>query len=216
VPIDHGYCLPHILSMNEVNLCWLSWSQAKSPISSYLRDYIKNLDVEKDISILKKQIGAAIPETSLITLEVCTMLLQKGIEQGMSLFDIGSLMINKNITEVNEFSPLQEAVNLAIKKTYEQNNNRTIHFQNLPSKKMQNNFHTSIFSMDTDDFPPPIDYRSIVSEKVDKVSPTISAHFLDDMLGVVIHTERLRSELNNAIENLVKNYLKFSEKYQKE
>ena len=29
VPIDHGYCLPHVLHMSETTFTWLNWSQVK-------------------------------------------------------------------------------------------------------------------------------------------------------------------------------------------
>lgn len=29
VPIDHGYCLPHVLHMSDTAFIWLNWSQAK-------------------------------------------------------------------------------------------------------------------------------------------------------------------------------------------
>lgn len=115
VPIDHGYALPHCLAMNEANFCWMRWAQTLEPLSATLKDYIKNLDYEKDVLALKAVINCSIPESSLITLQVCTMLLQKGVENDLSLFDIGMLMISDNITDT---SPLQEAVNAAITECY--------------------------------------------------------------------------------------------------
>ena len=32
VPIDHGYCLPHVLHMSETAFTWLNWSQVKGEI----------------------------------------------------------------------------------------------------------------------------------------------------------------------------------------
>lgn len=115
VPIDHGYTLPHVLSMNEAIFCWIRWPKSREPLSATLKDYIKNLDYEKDVLTLKAVINCSLPESSLITLQVCTMLLQKGAENDLTLFDIGSLMISDNITDT---SPLQEAVNAAIIECY--------------------------------------------------------------------------------------------------
>ena len=38
VPIDHGYCLPHVLHMSDTAFIWLNWSQAKgAPVFRVLR-----------------------------------------------------------------------------------------------------------------------------------------------------------------------------------
>ena len=42
--------------------------------------------------MLKRLVGAAIPESALLTLRVCTMLLKKGVAAGLSLRSIGYLI----------------------------------------------------------------------------------------------------------------------------
>jgi hypothetical protein len=90
VPIDHGYVLPHVLHLSETSFAWLHWNQVKCPVPDNLRRYIAGLDVKADVEKLRKTVGAALPETSLLTLKVCTMLLQKGVAAGVSLYDIAS------------------------------------------------------------------------------------------------------------------------------
>ena len=198
IPIDHGYCLPHILAMNEVNLSWISWPQSKLPLSLELREYINNLDYQKDIQILKQIMGVAMPESSLITLQVCTALLQKGIEEGLTLHDIGMIMINNNITDKNAISPLQEAVNEAIKNAYNhQNDNRPISSsfkRKAKAKSHQGGSFPNIFKMDNDD-------NAVSIEK--SLPITLSC---DAMLGYVIHDSILTTELNKSIEMLVKKH----------
>ncbi|CAM9366562.1 unnamed protein product, partial [Ectocarpus fasciculatus] len=92
VPIDHGYCLPHVLHLSETNFCWLYWPQAAAPVSEELREYIMNLDADKDCSVVHSLVGAAISDQYMLTLRVCTMLLQKGVAGGLTLKRIGQLM----------------------------------------------------------------------------------------------------------------------------
>lgn len=97
VPIDHGYTLPHVLHLSDsINLAWLGWPQMKEPIAPDIRRYIENLRVEEDVAMLKHNLGAAIPETSLLTLRVGTAFLQKGSAAGLTLFDMGEAMVPRD------------------------------------------------------------------------------------------------------------------------
>ena len=183
IPIDHGFCLPHILSLNESTFCWLTWPQAKLPVSTLLKDYVRSLDYNKDVSMLKTQIGESIPESSLMTLQVCTMLLQKGIEKGLSLYDIGTLMVTSVDT-----SPLQEAVNTAIKKTY---------YEQIRSKSKF--CSSNIFRMDHENDK----VNTMMSDKDDDVSNNTTRISCDEMLASLYYDKRLTIELSNAIERLV-------------
>lgn len=92
VPIDHGFTLPHILHMSEASFAWLNWPQAKEPLSPDVLNFILDLDYETDAAFLRFHLGAAIPETSILTLGVCTMLLKKGALAGLTLFEMGCLL----------------------------------------------------------------------------------------------------------------------------
>jgi hypothetical protein len=82
--------LPHVLHISETSFAWLHWSQVKGRVPENLRRYIAALDVDADMEKLRKTVGAAIPETSLLTLKVCTTLLQKAVAAGVTLYDIAS------------------------------------------------------------------------------------------------------------------------------
>jgi len=112
VPIDHGYCLPHILHIREVNLCWTEWAEADVALSAELRVYCAALDPEEDVERLRRVLGAAIPEECLFTLRVCTNLLKRGIFAGLTLREIGRLMSS----DTDERSPLQEKVLEAVQR----------------------------------------------------------------------------------------------------
>ena len=115
VPIDHGFCLPHILQLSDATFTWLTWPQVKQPLSEELKDYVKNLDADKDCEKIRQLVGAAIPETCLLSLKVCTNLLKIGIEKEKSLFEIASLMIDIDENENVRISKLQAIVNKAIR-----------------------------------------------------------------------------------------------------
>mmetsp|Transcript_35477 Transcript_35477/g.141324 ORF Transcript_35477/g.141324 Transcript_35477/m.141324 type:complete len:515 (-) Transcript_35477:3033-4577(-) len=91
VPIDHGYILP-----DRIVACpwpaWMDWPQSRHPLSNETKDYVSRLDGEHDAHMLKEQLKGAINDGSFCTLKIGTILLTKGVEKGLSLFDIGSLV----------------------------------------------------------------------------------------------------------------------------
>nr|KYP52634.1 hypothetical protein KK1_025375 [Cajanus cajan] len=99
IPIDHGYCLPE--KFEDCTFDWLYWPQARKPYSPDIVKYIKRLDAEKDIELLKYY-GWDVPVECAQTLRISTMLLKKGVERGLSPYDIGSIMENLNKESVIE------------------------------------------------------------------------------------------------------------------
>lgn len=54
IPIDHGLSIPDTLEVCTYDLQWLSYSQANEPFSERSLEYIKAIDIEKDIQMLEK------------------------------------------------------------------------------------------------------------------------------------------------------------------
>ncbi|KAM7525885.1 hypothetical protein LguiA_015787 [Lonicera macranthoides] len=106
-PIDNGYCLPE--SFEDCTFDWLYWPQAREPYSADTIDYIKSLDAEQDIALLKFY-GWDLSVECARTLHISTMLLKKGAERGLSPFDIGSIMCRETL---NKESLIEEIVNEA-------------------------------------------------------------------------------------------------------
>ncbi|KAK9266821.1 hypothetical protein L1049_001645 [Liquidambar formosana] len=94
IPIDHGYCLPE--NFEDCTFDWLYWPQARQPYSSDTIDYIKSLDAEQDIELLKFN-GWDISLECARTLCISTMLLKKGAERGLTPFAIGSIMCRETL-----------------------------------------------------------------------------------------------------------------------
>ncbi|KAF2315212.1 hypothetical protein GH714_038446 [Hevea brasiliensis] len=98
IPIDHGYCLPE--SFEDCTFDWLYWPQARHPFDSSTVDYIKSLDAEEDIALLKFH-GWDMPVECAYTLRISTMLLKKGVEMGITPFAIGSIMCRETLKKVS-------------------------------------------------------------------------------------------------------------------
>ncbi|KAF8032439.1 hypothetical protein BT93_D1379 [Corymbia citriodora subsp. variegata] len=94
IPIDHGYCLPE--SFEDCTFDWLYWPQARQPYSPETIDYIRSLDAEEDIALLKFH-GWDLPLRCARVLRISTMLLKKGVERGLTPFAIGSIMCRETL-----------------------------------------------------------------------------------------------------------------------
>jgi len=87
VPIDHGFSLPS--TFNCAWFDWLTWPQVQQPLLPEIKEYVQNIDVEKDLE--KLGVLHLRPEC-LNTLKISTMLLKKGCQKGLTLFDIGNIL----------------------------------------------------------------------------------------------------------------------------
>ncbi|KAK9147261.1 hypothetical protein Scep_006018 [Stephania cephalantha] len=94
IPIDHGYCLPE--SFEDCTFDWLYWPQARQPYNLDAIEYIRSLDAEEDIALLKFH-GWDMPLASARILRISTMLLKKGVERGLTPFAIGSMMCRETL-----------------------------------------------------------------------------------------------------------------------
>lgn len=89
VPIDHGYCLRTVADVCWFDWCWLDWPQLKEPLSPKLREYVLDLDIEKDAKMLKDKLD--IPDAALDLFRISSKLLQQGVKVGLSLYEIACL-----------------------------------------------------------------------------------------------------------------------------
>lgn len=105
-PIDHGYCLPHVLYTGEAVFAWLDWPQAREPLPAELEEYIRSLNADEEAEAIRRCIGAALPSTALLTLKVCTYLLQQGVAAGWTLADIGRVMVREVVGQLSQLETL--------------------------------------------------------------------------------------------------------------
>ncbi|KAI0491825.1 hypothetical protein KFK09_026086 [Dendrobium nobile] len=103
IPIDHGYCLPE--NFEDCTFDWLFWPQARQPLDSTTLDYIKSLDAEQDLALLKFYGWEPSLQCSR-TLRISTMLLQKGAERGLTLYDIGSILCRETVKKESKMEEM--------------------------------------------------------------------------------------------------------------
>jgi len=103
IPIDHGFSLSSVL--NRAWFDWLTWPQAKEPLSAALKDYVSKIDIEKDMKTLAP---LNIRPECLRTMKISTMLLKKGCELGLSLFDIASIVCRPTLEQPSELEVMYE------------------------------------------------------------------------------------------------------------
>ncbi|KAI3449277.1 hypothetical protein Pfo_005942 [Paulownia fortunei] len=94
IPIDHGYCLPY--SFEDCTFDWLYWPQARQHFSIETIEYIRSMDAEEDIALLKFY-GWDVPLECARVLRISTMLLKKGVEKGLTPFAIGNMMCRETV-----------------------------------------------------------------------------------------------------------------------
>ncbi|CAN7021278.1 unnamed protein product [Brassica oleracea var. botrytis] len=111
VPIDHGYCLPE--SFEDCTFEWLYWSQARKPYSRETLDYIRSLNAEEDINLLKFH-GWKMPLKTARTLRISTMLLKKGAERGLTAFEIGNMMCRETLSKKSLVEEMVEEAQEAV------------------------------------------------------------------------------------------------------
>ncbi|KAL5989362.1 Phosphatidylinositol 4-kinase gamma 4 [Asimina triloba] len=84
------------LQFEDCTFDWLYWPQSRRPFSPETIEYIRSLDAEQDLALLKFH-GWELSLECSRTLRMSTMLLKKGVERGFTPFDIGSVMCRETL-----------------------------------------------------------------------------------------------------------------------
>ena len=92
---------------------WLYWSQARKPYSRETLDYIRSLNAEEDINLLKFH-GWKMPLKTARTLRISTMLLKKGAERGLTAFEIGNMMCRETLSKKSLVEEMVEEAQEAV------------------------------------------------------------------------------------------------------
>jgi len=116
VPIDHGYCLPSALHIDEFDWAWFYCPHVEVEVQPEIREYMNSLDIE----LLLADLTAQLPVSAdcLFLLRVTHALIKDGINAGLSLRDIASMIAR---TDEDVPSVLENAIASA-----EDNAQRTI------------------------------------------------------------------------------------------
>lgn len=105
IPIDHGYCLPTKLQIDEFDWAWYYTPHVAAPVAPEIKEYMQSLDIDALLSDLTRQI--ALPDDTLFLLRLTHQLLVEGINAGLTLRDIASLIAR---TEEDVPSALENAI----------------------------------------------------------------------------------------------------------
>jgi hypothetical protein len=84
----------------------MTWPQAKQKMSKKTKDYIRSLDAEYDIELLKQKFGRTIREEHFTVLRITTMILKKAAETDLTFFDIAQMMCRKHVDEPSTLEKL--------------------------------------------------------------------------------------------------------------
>jgi hypothetical protein len=95
IPIDHTYCFP---SKVDSYFNWQYWSQSKKPFSPEMLALISGINPLANAHIL---LETGIDEESVRNVLASTLLLQKGAEKGLNLFQIASMVSGKKNDLIN-------------------------------------------------------------------------------------------------------------------
>lgn len=96
IPIDHAFSLPEYEHLDDLHWFeWMSWKQAKVPISAGMREFILNMDTEKDVEIARTY---GISEKAIVSLRLASILLKKAVSHGKTFYEIGKLMCSSPTT----------------------------------------------------------------------------------------------------------------------
>jgi len=100
IPIDHGYCLRSVADVCWFDWCWLDWPQLKEPLTAKSLKYIRGLDIEADVRMLRERLH--ISSEALDYFRASSKLLQAGAQAGLTLYEIAVLCCrNDNTGEVS-------------------------------------------------------------------------------------------------------------------
>lgn len=84
---------------------WLYWPQSREPFNSVTMDYIRSLDAEEDIALLRFYGWELSPECRR-TLRISTMLLKKGVERGLTPYEIGSILCRETLKKESKIEDI--------------------------------------------------------------------------------------------------------------
>jgi hypothetical protein len=94
IPIDHAMSIPDNFEVYSYDICWMDWEQADEPFSEKSLNYIKSIDVLKDIKMLDNSFKFR--KIWLRNIRITGILLKKGAELGLTLHQIVSILCRED------------------------------------------------------------------------------------------------------------------------
>lgn len=180
IPIDHGYILPDIIQAVPWPV-WMDWPMIREPPSAATKKYIQYLDPDMEARKLKDEFPGIFRPEALQGLKIATMLLQKGISAGLTLYDIGLLMYSKRNGN-GERTELEKIVREATEASF----TRGCHLQNdLPASLVgsptepHHRRHQSMTNLDIHDLYEDDFVVKYVGRRIQELVKSIAARIAD-------------------------------------
>jgi len=85
---------------------WLNWPQSKMPFTHEAKDYIANLDAERDVALLHQKFGEWIQPECYKVLRTTTMWLKLGTQCNLTPYDLGVRMCRQRIDVPSELEKM--------------------------------------------------------------------------------------------------------------
>ena len=93
IPIDHAFCLPDYLQLEQTTLDWMHWPQAKEKLCDEFVDLVNQIDIEDDVELMRE---TGIAESSIVTLQIGTSMIKTGCSLGLSLSKMTQFCVRKD------------------------------------------------------------------------------------------------------------------------
>jgi len=90
IPIDHGYSMPSRLKVSDMDWVWFNLPAVKRPICPEICGYVRSLDIDKIITDVLE--CTQLSEECIYLLRCAHHFVVSGIENGLTLYEIASLM----------------------------------------------------------------------------------------------------------------------------
>lgn len=97
IPIDHGLAFPETLNLPRDCWVWLEWEQAKLPFDPVTVRHINDIDIARDIEMVRRETNLS--ARALQWMRVAHLVLKKGANLGLTLFEIGSIIARDKAQE---------------------------------------------------------------------------------------------------------------------
>lgn len=95
IPIDHGLCLPDAPVVTCFDWVWLDWPQIKQPVLPEVKEYVRRLDIEADVRLLRTTLS--VREPCLEIMRVAGTILQRGVAAGLTLHQIALVLCRPDL-----------------------------------------------------------------------------------------------------------------------
>jgi hypothetical protein len=142
IPIDHGYCLPSKLLIEEFDWTWFYCSQIEEDVDPEIKRYMYSIDIEESISLLTAQMKEAISSDALFLLRIMHYLILESFKFNFTLKQMAELVAR---VEDGVASPLEKLL-----QDCEENAHRTLEARHsaalTPYSTAKLSFHTNTSS----------------------------------------------------------------------